>query len=370
VKDVSRNTLLVLAAVALLIGACNNGQKSTESTSPEKTEGVPVIAADNVYYNWGKVKEGKVVEHIFKFVNEGNSILEIKKATGSPGCAVTVISTDKIPPGGEGEIKATIDTKGRAGHTRKRVTVSSNDPKTPEFFFTFGGEIIGDLMITPHRIIFTNVKKSEKATTDILITVNEPKKIKLSSLKIRNPYFDIRQKEGTPEKGGVYEVTFNGVDTFGTTSSEIRITLEDPDKPVAKVLVSAIVSGNVSYPRKIFFQKIGDKFPPKNFTIATQDDANLTISKIEDLDNLLNLKIEGNRSSRVAINATVADQKIRHDENFSHKIILHTDDRDEPKIEIKYRIINRERKSMGKGIHRPNQKGKTGSTSLKNGTRQ
>jgi hypothetical protein len=83
VKNTSRSTLLVLAAMTLLIGACNSGQKSQDSASPLKADAVPIISSDNAEYDWGEVKEGEVVEHIFKVQNKGEGLLEIKKATGS-----------------------------------------------------------------------------------------------------------------------------------------------------------------------------------------------------------------------------------------------------------------------------------------------
>ncbi len=79
----ARSTFLVLATMALLIGACNSGQKSQDSASPTQAPAVPVISSENAEHDWGAVKEGEVVEHIFKVQNKGEGLLEIKKATGS-----------------------------------------------------------------------------------------------------------------------------------------------------------------------------------------------------------------------------------------------------------------------------------------------
>ncbi|MCP4199562.1 MAG: DUF1573 domain-containing protein [Proteobacteria bacterium] len=258
------------------------------------------------------------------------------------------MSADKIPPGGEGEIKATVTTKGRSGDFKRRITVSSNDPKTPNFYFTIKGEIVGELTIKPARIVFANLKKSEKATIDVSVTVNEPDKIKITSVAIKNPHFKVQQKEGTPEKGGLYEVTFNGSDNLGTTAAQLIVVLEGSAKPFVEVPVSSIIFGNLSYPRMLYFPKNNDRYPPRNFVISTRDGANVTIAKIEDPDKLLDLKIERNGVPRVTISATVADQKAKHDQTFKHKLILHTDDKDEPKIEIEYRILDKALQPFGR----------------------
>jgi hypothetical protein len=42
-----------------------------------------------------------------------------------------VISSDRLEPGKTGQIKATIETAGRAGHLEKYITVYSNDSINP-----------------------------------------------------------------------------------------------------------------------------------------------------------------------------------------------------------------------------------------------
>jgi hypothetical protein len=232
-----------------------------------------------------------------------------------------------------------VNTAGRSGDFQRKVTVSSNDPKTPNFQFIIKGKIVGELDIKPAKVVITNLKQSEKGTANLSITVNEPDRIKITSVTIKDPQFNVRQKEGTPEKGGQYEVTFNGSENMGTTAAEVVVVLEGSAKPFIEVPVLAMVFGNLSYPRNLFFRKKPDGFRPKNFVITTKDGTNLTVTKLEDPDKLLNLKITKNDAAKVAITAEVADQNAKHDQLLAHKVIVHTNDKNEPKIEIRYRIV-------------------------------
>ena len=78
-------------------------------------------------WDFGKVKQGEVLTHEFVFVNEGDAELVIESVATSCGCTAALASEDRIPPGKEGRIKASFDTRGYAGSVVKYVYVESND---------------------------------------------------------------------------------------------------------------------------------------------------------------------------------------------------------------------------------------------------
>ena len=84
--------LAVLLAAAVVFGGC--GQKAEEPKPAEDKEKpaevvedtpgeAPQIAAAETEYDFGKVKQGQDVEHVFKIRNEGKADLLIEKAKGS-----------------------------------------------------------------------------------------------------------------------------------------------------------------------------------------------------------------------------------------------------------------------------------------------
>ena len=91
--------------------------------------------------DFGKMKQGTVLTHIFVFKNEGDETLKIKKVTTSCGCTAALLSKKEIAPGEEGEIKLTFNTKGFEGKNTKYIDVESNDPAQTRKRLTVSAEI-------------------------------------------------------------------------------------------------------------------------------------------------------------------------------------------------------------------------------------
>lgn len=81
---------------------------------------------DETEHNFGNVKEGKLVEHTFKFTNVGEAPLIIQNASASCGCTVPSYSKEPIPVGGTGEIQVKFDSKSRVGVQNKTITITAN----------------------------------------------------------------------------------------------------------------------------------------------------------------------------------------------------------------------------------------------------
>lgn len=92
-------------------------------------------------YDFGVVKEGKIVEHTFKFKNAGKTTLEIKDIKTSCGCTAALVSSKNIEPGKEGTIRIELDTKNRSGRMSRNITIASNDPEEPNKILTIYAEI-------------------------------------------------------------------------------------------------------------------------------------------------------------------------------------------------------------------------------------
>jgi hypothetical protein len=91
--------------------------------------------------DFGKMKQGKILTHVFVFKNEGDETLVIKRVKTSCGCTAALLSKKEIAPGAEGEIKLTYNTKGYQGKNTKYIDVESNDPAQPRKRLTVSAEI-------------------------------------------------------------------------------------------------------------------------------------------------------------------------------------------------------------------------------------
>ncbi|TJZ54854.1 DUF1573 domain-containing protein [Sphingobacterium olei] len=126
-----------LAAV-VFFAACNNQPKTDEAskvdpaevvTPTENTEplsGKGKIEFEEDAFDFGTIKEGEVVNHVFKFKNTGEEPVILSAVSASCGCTTPDYTKDPILPGKEGEIKVSFNSQGQVGTQQKIVTVSSN----------------------------------------------------------------------------------------------------------------------------------------------------------------------------------------------------------------------------------------------------
>lgn len=93
-------------------------------------------------YNFGQVKEGKVVSHTFQLINKGQSELEVKDIKTSCGCTAAMLSSSKLKPNEVGTLKIDLDTKNRVGKMSRTITIVSNDVEQENKVLTIYAEVL------------------------------------------------------------------------------------------------------------------------------------------------------------------------------------------------------------------------------------
>ena len=77
-------------------------------------------------YNFGTIKEGEVVEHLFKFTNNGQAPLVISNITASCGCTSPDWSKAPVMPGEEGFVKVVFNSAAKSGAQAPTVSIQAN----------------------------------------------------------------------------------------------------------------------------------------------------------------------------------------------------------------------------------------------------
>ena len=136
-----KKTAAMLAIASLLLTACKkeNAALRIDDETAKKAEiahaqsgNLPVAKFDTMEYDFGNIKQGEKVEHVFKVTNEGTADLVISEAKPSCGCTVPEYTKTPIKPGATGDIKVIFDSTGKSGQQEKSVTVSLNTEKATE----------------------------------------------------------------------------------------------------------------------------------------------------------------------------------------------------------------------------------------------
>jgi hypothetical protein len=115
---------------------------STTPTTPNVAKSA-IVKWDETVHNWGSIKQGEKMTHVFKFKNTGSEPLIILDAKGSCGCTVPEKPAAPIGPGKTGEIKVVFDSNGKEGPQTKIVTVTANTEPS-NFALTIKGDVKKD----------------------------------------------------------------------------------------------------------------------------------------------------------------------------------------------------------------------------------
>ncbi|PRP97515.1 hypothetical protein ENSA5_33510 [Enhygromyxa salina] len=267
------------------------------------------------------------------------------------------MSTDAIPPGGEGEVKVTLRPKGNHTKILKKIVVHSDDPEQPKFTLTMKGELLVDLVATPARIALRDLKVGASGTATFELQLSESSTAKtvagpearvLETIKIESvevldtKNFKLRRIEGEADGNSTYELTFRGAREVGTTRTQVRVVTNGESTPLLVIPVSAIAALNLRYMKSIRFVRRDGELRERVIRISSRFGDAPTIKKVVDPDGLVETEVLEAQGQMASISAKIIPSKWEALDDKGrvgpHRLIVHTDDRDEPKIEIVYRV--------------------------------
>ena len=123
------------SVLATLISCGNAEHKDVDTTATEtETTAATTDEAKNLghiefsesAFDFGQVKEGEVIEHVYTYTNTGKSPVILSQVSASCGCTTPSYTQTPTLPGKSGEVKVSFDTNGQVGKQEKIVTIVSN----------------------------------------------------------------------------------------------------------------------------------------------------------------------------------------------------------------------------------------------------
>lgn len=253
------------------------------------------------------------------------------------------MTSDKtIPPGGEGEIKATLSTKGRTGPLKKTITVMSNDPDNPRLTLTLEGEVVTDVALKPPRLSLGEVTKGEAATREFTATVAEPEKVSITAVTVDDDRFEVQAKDGA---AGTYEVRFKGSDEFGRITAKVTLALKGADNPTLELPIWGEVVSDLRYPKSTSLYRKDGEFAPQRVRLSSRSGKDVKITSVVDEGKALKTELEQAEGKTAVVVLTVVDKDKETDQPVRGKLLIKTTDPDEPEVTVSYVIQYRDLKS-------------------------
>ena len=250
-----------------------------------------------------------------------------------------------------------LKTQGKQGVLKKRITVTSNDPKTRNLTLEIKAEIMVDVMVEPRNVGFKQLGKGVAATELVTVKVPEPEKIKVTGLEVDDPRLEVKMASGDLATDSKWEVKFKGSDTLGSFQAKLTIKYTAADEAkTLEVPIRISVVGDLQYVRSVHFGKSPNAgFSEREVRLSSRSGQTVKIKKVEDADGLLKIDVVTPEGNPAVFKATVQDADADYTKPTQHVLKVHTSDKDEPIVEISYMISLRSpgRAGPGKDMRAP-----------------
>lgn len=148
-----KNLIKVLPLVVVLsLVSCKKDQQianeeessavvsQTEMSQPAKISPLTNIALSEAHFEFGKIKKGDHVEHVYEITNTGINPLVISEVKPGCGCTAPDYTKDPILPGQKGQITLKFDSSNFDGLVSKQAEVYANVQNSP-VLITFSADI-------------------------------------------------------------------------------------------------------------------------------------------------------------------------------------------------------------------------------------
>ncbi len=308
---------------------------------PTPTSGpAPRIEFDATVGDAGSFWEGDKAEHIFKFKNTGEGTLVIEEVRTSCGCTAALVSNKNIEPGGEGEIKASFNTKRYQGKQSKNIFVTTNDPENKSIQLQLKANIKSVAHFAPRQVFFRSVTRGE-SPSQVIKLVPEDAPFKVTGVTASPAaYFQAKIQGETTEANEKnepipIEVTLSPDTPIGHHKGNLTVTTDHPRKANLKANLIAQVEGPLKYdPRMILLQRQSpEEKSEKKITLSRKDEGEFEILDVSTGTSQLELELNAVKPSRV-YEITVRLKEEAPEGRHKGIVTIETDVEDQKEIKI------------------------------------
>ncbi len=288
---------------------------------------VPKIACDDPIYSFGKVNNGKTLEHIFIIKNIGDTDLIIGRIKGC--CGTTVMCSNKrVAPDDYTMLNVKLSFKGRRGSQRKTIYVKSNDPDKQYYALTLAGEVYTGIFSDKQTISFDGLKQDSLQHASSVISSLSNIDFSITNVSIDADYL---QASFSKVKANKYIVDINTVPPIKKQMnvSHLKIFTDNTEYPYITVPVTTSVLQDIMVmPSKV---KISKTPFYKSFVLRSKSGKKIKILNVEMPIDGMSYEVSPLRTSsyRLVVKGNVLPEKL-----IGKMIVIKTDAPENPDVGI------------------------------------
>ncbi len=223
--------------------------------------GTPRLQFEATVLDFGKVTLVESVAGTFKFKNAGDGVLRIAPPKPSCGCTIASLKPDTLQPGESGELAFTLNLGRSRANLEKHISVTSNDPKTPEVSLTIRADYTPLYDVSPAALapdLAFGVDETEQTTT---ITRTDGKPLRIVRLDTSKPWITAKQEAvpGGDASSARIRVTVRRDGSPRRLNENVQIhTADQTNGPTATVYLYGRVMGQVSVAPEALYWSVVD----------------------------------------------------------------------------------------------------------------
>jgi len=125
------DSLNTLPGDSLSTTAPNAAVTGAPAAAPVSNQPLTTIALSQSNYDFGNIKKGDKVSHVYEITNTGKNPLVISEVKPGCGCTAPEFTKEPILPGQKGKITLSFDSTSFDGAVQKYADVFANVEKSP-----------------------------------------------------------------------------------------------------------------------------------------------------------------------------------------------------------------------------------------------
>jgi hypothetical protein len=188
------------------------------------------------------IGDQQAVAH-FKYQNKGDKPIAIKNVSTSCGCTAAS-AKNTAAPGEKGDVTATFNIGDRIGTQQKLITVSTDDPKTPNTVLTLKVVIPQALELKQPLVIW----QANETPTPKTITATANKDLKVKSVEVTSSSSDFTAKVEPGPAAGEYKIEVQPKQTDKAIATTLTIKPVTADGKTKNMFATARVMPPPSTP--------------------------------------------------------------------------------------------------------------------------
>jgi uncharacterized protein DUF1573 len=291
----------------------------------------------------GTIAKGEKVTHDFLIRNDGDAPLEI---TGvRPACGCTVAEFDKtVAPGKTGTVHTLLDTASFNGAISKGVTVTTNDPSTPEIQLTLKLSVQPYIMVKPGYARFTTVQGESKEGV-ITQTLWASDEAPFNVVKVESPqpgltlsFREAKEEERKPEGKGkqwLVDIKLANSAPVGPLANYVSVYTDHPKQKIVQIPVTGIVRPVIAVtPPVADFGRVELKEPlTKAINVRNFATEAINVTKVDSSVKGIVTEIKPVEAGReYLVRLTLKPEMAKG--QFTDRLTLHTDSAKVPTIQV------------------------------------